>query len=228
MPATSAPFPTAPIADLLARAGWLTVASRLTSGLTHDLNGRVTSLSGMAQLLALDDDVRSMAPFLDEEIQRMASSVRLVALLGGELEGEPELLPLGDLLESLVELHRRHHGLESVGVDLEIQDELDVFAHWALIGRVVLTALAHGGYAALDRARTLDVRLRGEVAGPRRLLIHARGARTSRTPALQGLADPLHLRDLAKRLPAALRVDDAADAYTLVLEFPPTRHIRST
>lgn len=228
VPATSASFPPAPIADLLARAGWLTVASRLTSGLTHDLNGRVTSLSGMAQLLGLDDDVRSMAPFLDEEIRRLASSVRLVALLGGELDGEPELLPLDELLESLIELHRRHHGLEGVQIDVEIQGGLEVFAAWALIGRIVLIALAHGGYAALDRAHTLDVHLRRDTAGASRLLIHARGARASHSHAPQGITDPLPLAELAQLLPAGLRVDDTGDSYMLALEFTPTRGTRST
>jgi CheY-like chemotaxis protein len=219
--------PVSPLAlpELLVRAGWLTVADRLMLGITHDLSGRVTSLSGMVQLLGLDKEASGTAPFLPDEVRRLGASVQLVALLTGEVGGEPELLDLEALLRPLLDLHRRHGGLEAVESVLEISGTPRVQADRALLTRTALLVLAHGGQAALERDRRLDVWAGARSTDGASMRVVASGTR-SREGALEAPTRPDALQQLARRLGARLTVEDTREGLRLEVRFPPPRRER--
>ena len=81
------------VAALLAAAGWLRVEDDLLGGIGHDLNGRVSSLDGLLQILALDGPEETpVSEYLREEVVRLAEVVRVLRSLGGELDGDPQPL----------------------------------------------------------------------------------------------------------------------------------------
>lgn len=209
--------------DLLVRAGWLEAADHLLGGLTHDLNGRVTSLGGMAQLLALDEDARSMVPFLEEEVRRLEAAVRLLALMGGDGDPTPEPLPLNELSERLVELHRRYRGLEGVEVTLDRAGPCRVLAPWPLFGRALLLLMAHAGHEALLRSRRLDVVVRpGSGPGEVAVRLAAPGSRAEvARPTWRHPIEPL--MGLFRRLGGVLRRESGPDRYQLALDLTARR-----
>lgn len=211
------------VSTLLVRAGWLDVADRLLGGLTHDLNGRVTSLGGMAQLLALDDDARSMVPFLEQEVRRLDAAVRLLALMGGDGEQAPEPIRLDEVVEALVELHRRHRGLESVEVGVDRAGPCHLTAPWPLVGRALLLLFAHGGHEALARSRHLDVVVRPRSAsGDVAVRVAAPGSVTGGVrPNWRHPIEPL--AQLFAHLGGALRRDVSPDRYQLTVDLAPRR-----
>lgn len=127
----------------LAQAGWSDVSDRILAGLCHDLNGRVTSLAGMVQLLQLDEDSASMSPFLDQEVSRLEGSVRMVRRLAGEQDEDPEPLHLPEIVPDLVGLFGKHRHLEGLETTLEMDPGLlPVVSRWTLLARSILILLS--------------------------------------------------------------------------------------
>ncbi len=185
----------------LAHAGWNDVSDRILAGLCHDLNGRVTSLAGMVQLLQFDEEASSMAPFLDEEVQRLEESVRQVRMLAGEPEEEPEPIHLPEVLPSLLALFSKHRHMEGVETQLTVRDGLiPVLGRWTLTGRAILLALSAAGWEALHRDRTVTVLAEPANGAVMQVLVRARGPRreidesppkAARTEGMSGIAELL-------------------------------------
>jgi hypothetical protein len=224
VPAVVPPVGTLP--ELLARAGWLTVSTSLMTGIVHDLNGRVTSLAGLVQLLSIDD-TGGIAPFLEEEVRRLDGSVRLMGLLAGETGGERELVALDRLLGPLVDLHRRRPGLEGVEIDLEFGDVPPILADARLLAQTVLLVFAAAGQGALARGRRVDVFAGTHARGGALLRASAPGPRDGPVRPPQGAAPSEALHQLARRLPAKLRRDEAADGLRMSLHFAPAARGRA-
>lgn len=113
----SHPAETAPEARshavLLARAGWMDVLDDLHGGLCHDLNGRVSALDGLVQILQLDGpDDTPVIPYLEAESRRFGEVVRVLRGLSGKVDAPPSPLMPQDVARQAMELHRRHRGLE--------------------------------------------------------------------------------------------------------------------
>ncbi len=215
-------------AEALARAGWPLVADRLLAGIVHDLNGRVTSLGGMIQLLTLGDEVGGVVPFLEEEISRLEASVKLVSLLVGDPDPEPEPLDVAELLPAFLELHRRHRGMEMLDVRLELVTSPRVVAVWSLLGRVLLMALAAGGAQALARGRRLGIRADSHPDGGLLLDLLAPGEVEGAAAAAAPYAAPDldRLREVAALLPAHLEVHGEPSAFRLQIHFPRMHALR--
>lgn len=215
-------------AEALARAGWPFVADRLLAGIVHDLNGRVTSLGGMIQLLALGDEAGGVVPFLEEEVARLEASVKLVSLLAGEPDPEPEPLDVAELLPPLLELHRRHRGMEAVDLRLELAASPQVVAAWSLFGRVLLMALAAAGSQALTRGHRLAIRAdRHEDGG---LLLDLLAPGEVEAPlagaAAHAAPDPDRLIEVAALLPAHMTVHAEPSAFRLKIHVPRIHALR--
>jgi hypothetical protein len=176
----------------------------------------------MVQLLGLDKEASDMAPFMPDEVRRLGASVQLVGLLAGEVGGEPEFLDLETLLRPLLDLHRRHGGLEAIEVEFEIEGAPRVLADHALLTRTLLLVLAHGGQAALERDQRLDVWAGARNTGGASLRVVATGV-PSRGQSGEGPTRPDSLRQLARRFGAKLTVADAGESLRLELRFPPPR-----
>ena len=142
----------------LARAGWGDVSDRILAGLSHDLNGRVTALAGMVQLMQLDDDTATLAIYLEQEVVRLEESVRLVRRLAGESDEEPEPLHLPEVLPELMALAGKHRHQESVEATLDLDPGLlPVVSRWTLLSRSFLLLMSLAGHESLRRGRTIAV-----------------------------------------------------------------------
>ena len=98
---------------------WQRVAEDILAGICHSLNSRVTTLWGVAELLALHAPGAGVPELLRDEVRRVERSVRLLQWLCRRTGSGGEIVSLGDLLPDFVELHREHRGLEGARVTLE-------------------------------------------------------------------------------------------------------------
>lgn len=167
----------------LAAAGWSDVCDRIVAGLCHDLNGRVTSLAGMVQLLRLEEDSGSLIPFLEEEVGRLERTVALLRSTAGEPLESPEPLHLPEFVPELVQLFDRHRHLEVLETGTTFGDGLlPVRARFTYLGRAILILLSIAGREAMIRERrlALEVDLDGETG---RVRVTARAGEVLRDPS---------------------------------------------
>ncbi len=172
-------------ARLLARAGWLHVSDRILSGVCHDLNGRVSSLDGLVQLLRLDGaEDTPVIPYLREEVAKLESVVSLLRLIPGELMAEPEPITPGELLERVARLHRTHRGLEAIETVVSYAEGLPpLLVSWPRVGRSLLVLSAWAAHAARTSGGR-SIELRAEAAGESVVLRLTAGEEGRALPAL--------------------------------------------
>lgn len=155
----------APTADAaaLARAGWDQVLDRILQGIGHDLNNRVQSLMSLVQLVQLDEEISSLAPFLEKEVDHLEQVVTLLRLLPGEPGERTELIHLPEILPRLVRINRIQKHLETVERSLEMDTDgvMPVRARWSYLSRSILVFLAGAAREAELRERRLDLTLVG-------------------------------------------------------------------
>lgn len=108
-----------PAAAALADAGWSDLQDRLILGFCHDLNGRVTSLYAVSQLVDLGEPLPDS---FDTEVVRLEEVARRVAFLHGDLESAPGPFSLPDLLDRAVGLHGGLKDLTASEVRLNVAD----------------------------------------------------------------------------------------------------------
>jgi C4-dicarboxylate-specific signal transduction histidine kinase len=145
--------------------GWKWVSDQVVAGICHDLNDRLSALSGLLELAELDGAVDpELGGPLRSELVRVEELVRLLRLLpGGRVEGV-EPVRVVELLEVAAALLRRHRGLEDVTVEVETGVDAVVRASWGALNRVLLLLLA--GAARCARQQGSDrvaVRVDGDA-----------------------------------------------------------------
>jgi signal transduction histidine kinase len=152
------------VATLLAAAGWLRVSDDLLGGIGHDLNGRVSSLGGLLQILEMDGPEQTpVMSYLGDEARRLGDVVDVLRSLGGDVDGPLEPVMPADVVARAARLQQRHRGLETVQTETAVAAGVPpVRANPARLLRVLLVLLSRAGRAALD-------------AGVRRLSLGARG-----------------------------------------------------
>lgn len=154
--------------ELLGRAGWLDVLDDLQGGLNHSLNGRLSSLDGLLHIIALDGLTETpVTDMLQGETKRLAETIRILRLMGGDVEGPPEPLAAGDLVADAEVLHSHRRQRFSVETEASVQEALPPFrANRARVLRLLLIALNR----AARRASEMDggsVHLRATTAEDR-------------------------------------------------------------
>src|SRR5690606_1194437 len=98
---------------------WQHVGESVLAGVCHTLNSRITALWGVAELLSADVTSESLMALLRAELQRLEQLARLLHWLPRRPGRGVEPISLADLLPELIELHREHHGLDRIRVELE-------------------------------------------------------------------------------------------------------------
>ncbi len=94
------------VGELLGRAGWLTVLDDIQSGLYHGLNGRLSSLEGLLEIIGMDGPKDTpVTSFLEGETRRLSDTVRAVRMLSGNVEGPAEPLMVQDLVSEVEKMH---------------------------------------------------------------------------------------------------------------------------
>jgi len=158
--------PEGSVAGLLAAAGWLRVEEDIMSGVRHDLNGRVSALDGLLQIVEMDGAERTpVREYLQAEVERLWETVRVLSYLAGDLEGPVEPHLAADVVARVVALHRRHRDLDKVATEAVVADGLPPFrAPLPFLLRALLIILSEAGRQALGAgvARVvLEVRREG-------------------------------------------------------------------
>jgi hypothetical protein len=105
------------VASLLAQSGWGYVLDRILAGVCHDLNGRVSSLQAVTQLLALGEPLPDT---FHTEPEQLADIARFVALIPSDLGAEPIPIAAEEILHTAVDLHARVRGAIVEPTPLEI------------------------------------------------------------------------------------------------------------
>jgi len=145
---------------------WREVCDAVVAGICHDLNDRLSALSGIVQLARLDGLVdETVGDTLQSELEKVEDLVRLLRTLPAGRVEEPEPVRLADVVATVAALLRRHRGLEDVRVDLVAEADPIVRTEWSSLARGVLLVVAAAARDA--RARSTDrvvVRLTVESA----------------------------------------------------------------
>lgn len=208
-------------AAALTRAGWDRVLDRILQGIGHDLNNRVQSLLSLVQLVQLDEEVSSLAPFLEKEVDHLEEVVTLLRLLPGQPDEPEELIHLPDVLPRLVRINRIQKDLESVERSLEMEKDglMPVRARWTCLSRSILVFLSGAAREAELRGRRLDLTV---TNGGDRLAIRADapGARSrdgdSRPPAARLAA----FHDVATVMGGSFTSRSGEEGARFLLELP--------
>lgn len=201
-------------------AGWPAVVEHLIRGIGHDLNNRVQTLLSLIQLLQLDEDVTSLIPLLEKEVDQLEEVVTLIRLIPGAPSEEDELIHLPEFLPPLLKLHGIQKELEPVERTLEVDDQdlMPVRAPWTYLARSILLLLAAAAEEALARDRTLVIRVSAH-GGEAVLEARAGGGRSDDRPFV-GIIDRGALRALFQTFDARLEVMDEPALHAVRLKIP--------
>jgi len=96
----------------------------LLSGIAHELNNPLQAISGFAQLLQRDPDIkpemRADLALIHKESARASRIIRNLSRFSRQQDAPPSLVYLHDIVASVVELRQRR--LEEQNITLEVQD----------------------------------------------------------------------------------------------------------
>ena len=95
-------------ASLLALSGWSFVLDRILAGVCHDLNGRVSSLLAVTQLIELGEPLPTT---FQAEPAKLEAVARFLALIPAYLGAEPNPNRMQDLLSTAMDLHAKVRGM---------------------------------------------------------------------------------------------------------------------
>jgi len=132
--------------------------ARLSSGLAHEINNPLATLSGWVQMLlangGLDDSSRRVLQNIREEAERLAKVVQDLSALAGQMLAEKAPAELNQLLRDVL----KHAGLKE-GTDCQLTDEdltvaVDVeLARQALVDLLTSSSIRAGGRVRLVSSR---------------------------------------------------------------------------
>lgn len=145
-----------------AGVAWLAAADGLVAGVHHALNNRLGTVSALVQLAGMDGGDAARA--LREELERLADTLRLLALIPRRPGEEPIPLRLSELLPEALALVAQHRDARDVHFAVETApDLLPVLCPETALAHALLALLACAALAARE-AGTLrvDVRCSGD------------------------------------------------------------------
>jgi hypothetical protein len=199
---------------LLAEAGWDRVLNGILHGFCHDLNGRVTSLEAIKQLVGMGEPT----PDLSIEAERLSGVTKKLASICGDLGGPAGGLMLEDVAEAALSLAAK--GLRDLSEPVPLQRAAEsmpvrVNETRLLRGLVVLVhtvaEAARASPATAVEADELEVRF---VVG---------------WPGAEAPTDTLNA-DAMSALASLFKMDEGALAITgekIVLRFPSLAALRA-
>lgn len=206
-------------------AGWRKVAQALLSGITHDLNGRLTALAGLAHVARASAGMEpELLGILDDQVKRLDESIRLLRSMPLAGAAQPELIRLHDLVLQLARLYGARSGPEPPVLDVAGDTSVVVRLDGDNLAEAVLLMMAALEPCTSTRAGALRVRygfadheayVSVEAVSPTAATARAGGGRIDRTAALEEAAA------LAQRLPGRmLRPGDPAGARRAEIRLP--------
>jgi C4-dicarboxylate-specific signal transduction histidine kinase len=153
----------------------------LLSGIAHELNNPLQAISGFAQLLQRDPDikpdVRADLALIHKESARASRIIRNLSRFSRQQDAPPSLVYLHDIVASVVELRQRR--LEEQNITLEVRDGASrpVRAVMAELQQVLLNFLINAEQAvtaAKPRERRILIRTE-DVNGAVHLVVEDSG-----------------------------------------------------
>lgn len=91
---------------------WATLSEDLLLGLVHALNNRVTALSAVAELSAMDGEPME-TPVLRKEVTRLVDTTAQVGWLASRAGGD-EALEVKTILDIALAVHEHHPGMRAI------------------------------------------------------------------------------------------------------------------
>ena len=148
-----------------ASEAWLAAADGLVAGVHHALNNRLGTVSALVQIAAMGDGGGpDTGRALREELERLAETLRLLAMIPRRPGEEPIPLRLSELLPDVLALVAQHRDARDVRFAVETApDLLPVLCAETALAHALLALLA-GAAGAAREAETLrvDVRCSGD------------------------------------------------------------------
>jgi hypothetical protein len=210
-----------------AGVAWRTLADSLIAGITHDLNGRLTAMAGVAHLTrTLPHVPTELADILDDQATRLAESVRMLRALPMAPPGEAELLRVSDVLAEVAVLYRVRSGPEPPTLDVSGDHGVVVRAAPGALAEAVLLLMAATEPRTATRGGRLILRHAVEE-GTAYVRIEAATAAATSTPPSPGSGrwpDPAAAAEeasvIAERFGGRVLRSGAAEPTTYEIQLP--------
>jgi signal transduction histidine kinase len=141
-----------PAATAAAAEAWLGVADELLAAVNHALSNRVAALISLARVLEYGDAAGNpLLVVLQQEVERLEQTTRLLRLLPREAHDQPEPVRLADVLPDVLALHRLRS--DARDVKFEVRESSDPAPAWVSPG-----LLSHALLMVLDAATRASLR----------------------------------------------------------------------
>jgi C4-dicarboxylate-specific signal transduction histidine kinase len=117
----------------------------LVSGIAHELNNPLQTISGFSELLQhdadLDERVRTDLALVHQESARASAIIRNLARFGRQTESTPMPVPLGEVVSSVIELRQRRLAEQGIQLDRDERATRPAHAVFTELQQVVLNFL---------------------------------------------------------------------------------------
>jgi C4-dicarboxylate-specific signal transduction histidine kinase len=144
--------------DAVAGEGWRALAEALAAGIAHDLNGRLTALSGVAHMARATGGMdEELVRILEDEAVRLEAAIEMLRAMPFGGTGEPELIRLSELVPELAQLYTGRSGPEPPRVVVDGDPSAIVHAPRARLAELLLLVLAAAEARTTTRAGDLRV-----------------------------------------------------------------------
>jgi C4-dicarboxylate-specific signal transduction histidine kinase len=144
----------------------------LLSGIAHELNNPLQAISGFAELLQRDrelrPDVRGDLGIIQKESRRASGIIRNLSRFGRQQTSTPTRVYLRDTVQSVVELRQRRFSEQNIILDVEEEADHPALAVFNELQQVVLNFVINAEQA-----------LTSNGAGERRITIRTREVNSS-------------------------------------------------
>jgi C4-dicarboxylate-specific signal transduction histidine kinase len=140
----------------------------LVSGIAHELNNPLQTISGFSELLQhdanMDERVRTDLALIHQESARASAIIRNLSRFGRQTESTPTAVSMSEVVSSVIELRQRR--LVEQGIQLDREDRPATAAH------AVFTELQQ---VVLNFVINAEQSLRACAAGSRRIIVRTYG-----------------------------------------------------
>ncbi len=144
---------------------WIAVSDALVAGITHDLNGRVSALTGLLSVVAPGEADPQVLALLRSEGERLDATVALLRLYPRGGSRGTEAIDPRELLPTLLALHACRDDRQDATVRLEIaRDAPPARAERTWLARALLVLFARAGLTEGPDRGDFAVRAAGSAA----------------------------------------------------------------
>lgn len=162
--------------ERLFHAEKLSSVGTLVSGVAHELNNPLATISGFSELLmgeaSLSESTKSELKIIFEESQRCAKIVQSLLSFSRKHKIEKELIDVNEVIQKTVELVNYHLRASNIALHTDFEKRIfNVFGDFQQIQQVFLNILNNAVHAVCDSDRKRNIWINTEITDGERVVV---------------------------------------------------------